>query len=224
MYGTDATFIHSNGLVDNRNFFTGPGNQFDLTQAYVDVAVPVGDGLRIRAGKFVYFKQLDPNASVFYSHSFTFGAALPFTLTGIYGTYQFGDQLTVDAGISRGWDQATRDNNGAIDAFGRVKYTFNDTRPASPPPSSAARSRTTTTSHYRTVIDATLDPHRQRRPDPPGRRRLRLPGPARQRDHHQQHRPVVRRVRLRRPEAHRPGSPSPPGWSGTATTGATRPA
>lgn len=130
LYGGDARFIHANGLFDNHDndptgrVVPGPTAQFDLTQAYADINLPVGNGIRVRAGKFTYFKQIDPNASVFYSHSFTFGAALPFTLTGIYGTYQFNDQWTVDGGISRGWDQALEDNNGAIDAFGRVKYNF----------------------------------------------------------------------------------------------------
>jgi hypothetical protein len=155
MYGTDADFIHADGLGDSRSFFTGPGNQFDLTQAYVDVAVPVGDGLRIRAGKFVYFKQLDPNASVFYSHSFAFGSALPFTLTGIYGTYQFGGNLSADAGISRGFDQSLRDNNGAIDAFGRVKYSFNDRTSVTAAVISGPE-QDHDNSHYRTVFDATL--------------------------------------------------------------------
>jgi hypothetical protein len=155
MYGTDADFIHSNGLGDSRNFFTGPDTEFDLTQAYVDVAVPVGDGLRVRAGKFVYFKQLDPNASVFYSHSFTFGGALPFTLTGIYATYQFGGNLTVDAGFSRGWDESLRDNNGSIDAFGRVKYNFSD-RTSITAAAIVGPEQDHDNSHYRTVFDATL--------------------------------------------------------------------
>jgi hypothetical protein len=155
MYGTDADFIHSSGLGDSRNFFTGPDTEFDLTQAYFDVAVPLGDGLRIRAGKFVYFKQIDPNASVFYSHSFAFGSALPFTLTGVYGTYQFGGNLSADAGISRGWDQSLRDNNGAIDGFGRVKYNFSD-RTSLAVAAITGPEQNRDNSHYRTVFDATL--------------------------------------------------------------------
>lgn len=136
MYGNDAAFIHASGLnpygeeetpePGDDNPFPRPDNQFDLTQAYLDVAVPVGNGLRLRLGKFTYFKQIDPNNSVFYSHSYTFGAALPFTLTGGYGTYVINDQWTFDAGVSRGWDQALRDNNDAADVFGRVKYRISD--------------------------------------------------------------------------------------------------
>ena len=106
MYGTDARFIHSNGLLDGQNFFHGPEYQFDIPQVYLDFGVPLGDGLRIRVGKFLFFKQIDPNASVFYSHSFTFGAALPFTLTGASALYNISDQLSVEGGFSRGWGQS----------------------------------------------------------------------------------------------------------------------
>ena len=52
MYGSDARLIHANGL-NGYNSFTHPINQFDLTQAYIDIVVPVGTGLRVRMGKFV---------------------------------------------------------------------------------------------------------------------------------------------------------------------------
>ena len=132
LYGADARFLHANGLFDNyedddtSRVTGGPQNQFDIPQAYLDFAIPVGSGLRLRVGKFTFFKQHDPNASVFYSHSFTFGAALPFTLTGAYATYAVNDQLSFDAGFSRGWDQSIKDNNDAIDVLGRVRYAVND--------------------------------------------------------------------------------------------------
>ena len=132
LYGADGRFIHSNGLLDNYDddatsrVTGGPQNHFDIPQAYLDFAIPVGNGLRVRAGKFTFFKTIDPNASVFYSHSFTFGAALPFTLTGAYATYVLDEKLSVDAGFSRGWDQSLNDNNDAIDAFGRVRYAVGD--------------------------------------------------------------------------------------------------
>jgi hypothetical protein len=128
MWGADARFLHSNGLLDHYDddvttrVTGGPQNHFDIPQAYIDVVAPIGNGLRIRAGKFIFFKNHDPNASVFYSHSFTFGAALPFTLTGAYATYAFNEQLSLDAGFSRGWDQSLEDNNGAIDVLARLKY------------------------------------------------------------------------------------------------------
>jgi hypothetical protein len=126
LYGGDARFIHANGMFDDDDFFDGPENQFDIPQAYVDVSVPIGTGLRVRAGKFLFFKQIDPNASVFYSHSYTFGAALPFTLTGVTGYYGLTDRLSLEAGVVRGWDDALEDDNDAVSAVGRVRYRASD--------------------------------------------------------------------------------------------------
>ncbi len=152
LYGTDARFLHANGLLDHQ---ADNEYQFDLPQAYLDLAIPVGEGIRLRLGKFLFFKQIDPNASVFFSHSYTFGAALPFTLTGVTGTYNFSDQLSLEGGISRGWGQSLRDNNGAIDGLAKVRYSPTD--------------RTTITlaaitgpeddndnGHYRTTLDLTV--------------------------------------------------------------------
>ena len=155
LYGTDARFTHSNGLFDYENFFHGPEYQFDIPQMYIDVALPVGNGLRIRFGKFVFFKQIDPNASVFYSHSFAFGAAFPFTLSGVSGLYIINDQWNVEAGISRGWDQSTKDNNGAIDGFVRVRFAPTD-RTSFSLAAITGPEDDNDNSHYRQAVDLTV--------------------------------------------------------------------
>ena len=129
MWGGDARFIHSVGLFDHYGFGEGPDNQWDLTQAYFDVAVPVGNGLRVRAGKFVTpigFEVINPTANYLYSHSFLFGYAIPFTHTGVLGTYKFSDELTVTGGITRGWDTSLEDNNDTIDFLGSASLTVSD--------------------------------------------------------------------------------------------------
>ena len=75
LWGGDVRFIHANGMFDHtdpdgtgtdtNDITDGPENQFDIPQVYVDVNVPIGTGLRVCAGKFLFFKQIDPNASVF---------------------------------------------------------------------------------------------------------------------------------------------------------------
>jgi hypothetical protein len=155
LYGSDARFIHSNGLLDGGDFFHGPEYQFDLPQLYVDVGVPIGNGLRVRAGKFLFFKQIDPNASVFYSHSFSFGAALPYTLTGITAYYPITSQLSVEGGISRGWDQSLKDNNGAIDALARVRYDPTE-RTSFSLAGIIGPELDHDNSHYRTTLDFTV--------------------------------------------------------------------
>jgi hypothetical protein len=155
MYGTDARFIHSSDFFSGQDFFHGPEYQFDIPQVYLDFGVPVGDGLRIRVGKFLFFKQIDPNASVFYSHSFTFGAALPFTLTGVSALYNINDQLNVEGGISRGWGQTLTDNNGSIDGFGRIRYTPSDKTNVTLA-FIAGPEDDGDNSHYRDAVDLTL--------------------------------------------------------------------
>jgi hypothetical protein len=168
MYGTDAAATHSTGLSFNGNDPSTDGVaddryranlQFDLLQAYVDVSVPVGNGLVIRTGKFVAlagYETIDPRGNPFYSHSYAFNA-LPFTQTGVLGMYKVNDSLSVTAGISRGWDQTLEDSgpNGGkcyLDTLGQITYQIN-------PQLKAVLNwivgpeNFNDTSHYRTVIN-----------------------------------------------------------------------
>ena len=134
-YGSDARLIHANGL-NGYGSATHPINQFDLTQAYLDFVIPVGNGLDIRVGKFVTLfgnETIAPIATVtgssgntLYSHSYNFGFGIPFTHTGVLATYAFTKELSVTAGFTRGWEQATKDNNGSIDGLASIVYTFSD--------------------------------------------------------------------------------------------------
>ena len=129
IYGGDAGLIHSNGLFDWYDGPRDPENQFDLNQAYVDVTVPVGNGLRLRAGKFVTllgYEVINPTGNALYSHSYLFGFAIPFTHTGVLATYSLNDKITLNGGITRGWEQSLEDNNDAIDFLGGVNWAIND--------------------------------------------------------------------------------------------------
>jgi hypothetical protein len=126
IYGRDAFFTHSNGMLDEHNKHGGgPDDQFDLLQAYVDFALPV-KGLSVQAGKFVTLlgvELIDPTQNAFYTHSYLFSFAIPFTQTGILGMYTFNPNISVTAGATRGWNQSTDDSNGAIDFLGEVNWT-----------------------------------------------------------------------------------------------------
>ena len=136
LYGWDSGLVHSNGLFDNpatlgvtKGYYrsrTSPENQFDVEQAFVDVALPVGSGLRLRAGKFVTllgYETINPTTNPFYSHTYLFGFAIPFTHTGVMGEYKLSDDLLIDAGITRGWNQSINDNNGDPDFLGGITWT-----------------------------------------------------------------------------------------------------
>jgi len=138
VYGWDTGIVHSLGLYDNpatlgavpgHTYYssrTQPENQFDIEQAYLDFALPVGSGLRIRAGKFVTLlgqEVINPTQDALYSHSYLFGYAIPFTQTGIMGEYVLSPDLMLDAGVTRGWNQSVRDSNGDPDFLGALTFT-----------------------------------------------------------------------------------------------------
>ncbi len=128
IYGADAGLIHSNGLFDWYDNRYSPRNQFDPVQAYIDVALPVGNGLKLRAGKFVTLlgkEVINPTQNYLFSHSYLFGYAIPFTHVGVLGTYSLSDELSVTAGFTRGWNQSLEDNNDAIDFLGSLAYAPN---------------------------------------------------------------------------------------------------
>jgi hypothetical protein len=132
LWGTDAAFFHSNGLLDSQ---TGR-YQGDLLQAYVDVTVP-GMPVRIRAGKWIGlagFEQFSANiygafgdpSRALYSYSYQFLYAEPSTQTGVLVTYVLNPQWSVDAGFTRGWNQSIKDANGTLDFLGRITFTPSD--------------------------------------------------------------------------------------------------
>jgi Putative beta-barrel porin-2, OmpL-like. bbp2 len=132
IYGSDAAFIHSNGEWATQTGHT----QSDLLQAYLDIALP-GIPARLRVGKWIElagFEQFSANiygafgdpSRALYSYSYQFLFAEPGTQTGILATYVLNPQWTFDAGITRGWNQSTRDANGTSDFLGRVTFTPSD--------------------------------------------------------------------------------------------------
>jgi hypothetical protein len=172
LYGSDAGRIHATGLGYNGSDPTDDNNpsdplavsnlhpimQFDIPQAYVDINLPVGNGLKIRAGKFVTllgYETIDPRTNPFYSHSYLF-SAVPFTHLGVLGTYAINDQWAITTGITRGWDIAFEDNNGcAVDVLGQIAYTPNK-QLAFYLNYSVGPENVGDSSHYRTAIDPVI--------------------------------------------------------------------
>jgi hypothetical protein len=135
IYGADAALLHANGLTTYSpskilGAYTAgpersPKNQYDLTQAFLTFAVPVGNGLTVTVGKFdtlLGYEVIDPTQNTFFSHSFLF-TQIPLTQTGVLVGYNVMSGLTVTGGFTRGWDQALKDTNGSLDALGQIKYT-----------------------------------------------------------------------------------------------------
>ncbi len=101
--GRDATLIHS--------FPDSSSSTFDITQGYLQYAT---GPLTVIGGKFTTLHGTEviwspSNAN--YSRSLLFGS-VPFTHTGVRGTYAFGDTLSLIAGVNNGWDQLVDANRG----------------------------------------------------------------------------------------------------------------
>lgn len=138
-YGRDAVYTHSDGILDNGNKHdkTSPDDDLDLEQAFVDFAIPVGSGLKLTVGKFdtlFGYETINPTNSTnpydplytqLYTHSYIFSYGIPYTQTGILAAYNLTNALALTAGITRGWNQSTDDNNGAIDFLGEAAWTIN---------------------------------------------------------------------------------------------------
>jgi len=126
-WGGDYRFTASNGM--DLQVGATPQEQFDITQAYAEVVVPLGTGLKVKVGKFITplgWEYVNPTLNAFYSHSYLFGL-LPYSHTGVTGTYQLSDKMLVTLGFSRGWDQSLKDNNDdALDVLGAIAYTIDE--------------------------------------------------------------------------------------------------
>lgn len=137
-YGSDAVYTHADGILDNGNKHdkTTPDNDLDLEQANLLFFVPVGGGLLVTVGKFDALfgyetinptnPSNDPLYTQLYTHSYQFSYGTPFTQTGILAAYNLTNAIKVSAGITRGWDQATSDNNGAIDFIAQAEWTVSN--------------------------------------------------------------------------------------------------
>jgi Putative beta-barrel porin-2, OmpL-like. bbp2 len=149
-YGTDDAQIHSYGITDNRTAPSiynklnngglsheggvDPDNQYDVVQANVTFLVPLGSGLQIEVGKFVTllgYETINPTGNAFFTHSYLFTFGIPLTQTGILGKYTFsklvnGNDLTVTAGVTRGWNESSLDNNGEVDFLGEASANITD--------------------------------------------------------------------------------------------------
>ena len=132
IFGADAKYIHSNGLMDKQ---TGR-YQWDLLQAYVDMALP-GLPMKIRVGKWIElagFEHFSANIygafgdpmRALYSYSYQFLYAEPGTQTGALVTYVLNPKWTFDVGTTAGWNQSVWDSHHSPDFLGRVTYTPSD--------------------------------------------------------------------------------------------------
>jgi hypothetical protein len=135
---SDVDFGETANVVNNSTYFgkgfNGNGSPnlgngtdfFDVRQFYLTYTVPVGSGIKLQAGRFVTLHGAEViksynNLNYNITNSILFGFAIPFTHTGIMGSYAFNDQLSMSLGLVNGWDNVV-DNNDGKSVHGMFTY------------------------------------------------------------------------------------------------------
>ncbi len=124
IFGEDAAVIHSSFNSGTTSF--NLGNDGDLEQAFIDVNVPVGNGLKVIFGKTVTLMGVEVIEQVSnpnFSEGNQFLYVENFTQTGVQLMYQWNDKIDTEFVVFNGWDQLP-DNNNALSYMGRIGYAM----------------------------------------------------------------------------------------------------
>jgi hypothetical protein len=129
LFGTDARYIHSLGLLDRamrRSLY-----QPDIPEAYLSLHFPIftEGGVDLKVGKFVTLEgaeTIDPRTNPFYSHTYIFNFAIPFNHTGALFTLYATKWLNLVGGVTRGVNTSIDDNNDTPAFHGGVGLHFNE--------------------------------------------------------------------------------------------------
>jgi hypothetical protein len=112
MFGSDGSGVDAHRdslgeLIDTN---------FGLQQANIQIMTPIGDGVLWKIGKFATLagaEVIESKDNFNYTRSLTFNWAIPFTHTGIRGTYNLsGGKVGFTLGLNNGWDNQVDDNFG----------------------------------------------------------------------------------------------------------------
>jgi len=98
------------------NYQTGTTNdEVDFQELYAEYILPIGNGLKIQAGKIntlIGYEVINSYENANFSRSFMFGTGQAFTTTGIRFTYTFNPIVTASFGVVNGWDNVDDNNRG----------------------------------------------------------------------------------------------------------------
>ncbi|MCL4205395.1 MAG: outer membrane beta-barrel protein [Pirellulaceae bacterium] len=130
MYGIDANntqaFGNTPGRWDYADSFQHGEYGWALPQLYLEVAY---HDLSVKAGHFyttIGYEVVPAPDNFFYSHAFTMNNSKPFTHTGVLGTYDWTDRLTLFAGWTLGWDTGFDQFGGGNNWLGGFSYALTD--------------------------------------------------------------------------------------------------
>jgi hypothetical protein len=117
-FGQNATLIQSAGL--------NLGDHGDLQEGYVWLNAPIGNGVQIKAGKWVTLMGVEVIEDILnptWSEGNQFLFVENFTGTGVEVSYRWNDLLDTQVRVYNGWD-VVDDNNNAKSFMGRIGFTF----------------------------------------------------------------------------------------------------
>jgi hypothetical protein len=110
-FGTDARFSRA-----RTNFQPGTdNNELDMQEIYAEYIAPIGNGLKIQAGKIntlIGYEVINAWENPNFSRTMMFGLSQAFTTTGIRFTYPFASWGTATIGLINGWDNVEDNNRG----------------------------------------------------------------------------------------------------------------
>jgi hypothetical protein len=129
--GVDSQKDHSLGIFRGRDdqaplYSNTP--KADLPEAYVSYLVPLGEGLILKAGKWVTligYEGYESPKNLNFSRSFLYTLGTPYSHTGLLASYQFTKWFGATVGFTNGWDNADN-NNGYLRPIGSFALTPTD--------------------------------------------------------------------------------------------------
>lgn len=116
-FGDTAEIVGSVTRWSNNANNTESRNSIELRQAYLTYKFSIGNGLTLKAGKFVTLHGAEVikswnNFNYNISNSILFGFSIPFTHTGLMASYPINDYFSLDLGVVNGWDTVADNNDG----------------------------------------------------------------------------------------------------------------
>lgn len=124
LYGTDFLLAQSRGLEVNPGFGGGWNPEYyglAFPQLYAELGT---DLVSLKLGHFytlVGYEGVPAPVNFFYSKSYSYQFAGPFTHWGGVATVRPGERLTLDAGLVNGWNALDRDGD-RVNFLGRINF------------------------------------------------------------------------------------------------------
>lgn len=153
LYGSDARFVHQNGLLDDQT----SENQFDLLELFVSGRIPVGRGITVRLGKCdtpFGAEVIEAPPNPLFSHTYSFYYGIPFTHTGFFATWSVSEKVDLSYGALLGWD-CWDDPNDSVSQYVGVTVRGSEPADSLTLQAIAGPEQPDNDSDIRTVFDAT---------------------------------------------------------------------